>query len=126
MSRKGGRDGRDEGMARAEAAANPAWAAGMWKCIQDVARQQAELSADDVFALARKRRVGATHDNRAFGPLMKRAEREGYVEITPRFTNSDRTSKHLNPIRIWKSLVFGGKPLVSLRVRTARKVLGVR
>lgn len=125
MSKAGGRDGRDEGMARADAAANRLWKIGMWQCIVDVANKQAELTADDVFRLAAKRKVRATHENRAFGPLMKRAEREGYIEITQRFTNSERTSKHLNPIRVWRSLVHDGQPLVSQTLRAARAKFGL-
>lgn len=120
MSKQGGRIERDVGMARAARAADPVWWDGMWKCLQIVARRQAELTADDVFALAKKCRVKATHENRAFGPLMLRAESVGYVEITPRFKSSNRTSKHLNPIRVWKSLVHGGQPLISKKLRKQR------
>lgn len=123
MSKEGGRRGRDDGMSRAIAAANPVWVKGMRKCIRIVAHRQAELSADDVFALAKKHKVEKTHENRAFGPLMKEAEREGYIEITSKFVSCERTSRHVAPLRVWKSLVHGGQPLISKHLRTQRILL---
>ena len=125
MSKRAGRAARDVGMARAKAAANPAWVEGVWECIKDIARQQAELSSDDIFRLADERGVEATHENRALGPLMKQAEREGYIEATQKFIDSERTSKHLSPIRVWRSLVHGGQPLVGQVLRAARAKFGL-
>jgi hypothetical protein len=125
MSKRDGRRGRDEGMARAAAAANPAWVAGVWECIKDIARQQPELSSDDIFRLADERKVEATHENRALGPLMKQAEKEGYIEATQKFIDSERTSKHLSPIRVWRSLVHDGQPLVSKKIRAMRAMFGI-
>lgn len=99
---------RDEGMGRANRAANPAWKACMYECIVVVARRKPFFTSDDVEA--RRVRIGGptTHENRAFGPLMMQAQREGICLPTDRFENSRRAMEHARPLRVWQSLVYRG------------------
>lgn len=97
---------RDRGMGRAYRAANPAWKAFMYECIVVVARRKQYFTTDDVET--RRVRIGGptTHENRALGPLMRQAHRDGICYPTERFEPSRRAMEHARPLRVWQSLVF--------------------
>lgn len=106
MSYAGGRAGRDQGMARVDAAANEAWKRASVIALVESAIALRELTSDDV-----KDRTPSTvwtHDERGLGPIMVTAARDGWIEKTERFVPSRYTSRHVAPIRVWKSLLFRG------------------
>jgi hypothetical protein len=47
-----------------------------------------------------------THDNRALGPIFKKAAKDGLIEKTNTTTKSNRCSRHCGDVRVWRSLVF--------------------
>ena len=50
----------------------------------------------------------ATHDNRAMGPAIKKAQSLGWIKPTDSFRTSARPHCHGNPRRIWRSLIYKG------------------
>ena len=80
----------------------------MYECIVVVARRKPFFTSDDVEL--RRARIGGptTHENRAFGPLMLQAQREGICQPTGRFEASRRRVLHASPRRVWQSLVYRG------------------
>lgn len=107
--RREARRARDEGMSCVEAGASIGWGDLMYELVLEVARSKVRFTSDDVFDLADKRGTSATHDLRAFGPVMMRAARErvcAKANIAP--IPSRRVSLHASPRAVWDSLIFEG------------------
>jgi hypothetical protein len=68
-----------------------------------------EFTTDDVWEYFGENNVGLTHDGRALGGAMKRAEGLGLIAPTDRFVSSERAACHRRPVRVWVSLVKGSK-----------------
>lgn len=100
-----GRQGRDEGMARAEGAADSEWKAAAIDAVEQLAHASAYLTSDDVWPLLFAQQLG-THEHRAMGPVMQSAKRLGLIEATAAFRPSTRAKAHAGPKRVWRSLVF--------------------
>ena len=104
---------KKDGMDRAEAHANPNWFSDMYGCVAAVCRTMELFTADDVFDYAEWKGVAwwATHDLRAFGPVMIHAARaklcrkENVAAVMSR-----RPSLHKSPIQVWRSLIYGRSP----------------
>jgi len=94
---------RDEGIHRVEAGAAHLFRETALIAVETCARRQPEVTSDDVWPL-----VGdvKTTDNRALGPVMRTAQRLGFIEPTERFTATAQPLSHRSPMRIWRSLLF--------------------
>ncbi len=93
-----------EGMARADANADPRWRHIFDGCVLAAARRLAELTADDVLEEVEKLPAApATHNLSAIGPAMKRAAKMGILGRTERLVRSLRAEKHGNLHYIWTS-----------------------
>lgn len=89
---------RDEGMARADQAADPDWKDAAWRAIVVLANSGDEFTADDVWE-----RVGfAPSEPRALGPLLVKAAKTGMIRNTGRRRNSRRPEHHAFPCAIWE------------------------
>jgi hypothetical protein len=98
--------GKREGMARVEDGADDGFSDAALVAVAQVARQQRELVSDDVW----KHLDARSHDNRALGPVMKQAQRDGLIAPTDRFVLTTQARRHRSPVRIWVSLVYGLLP----------------
>lgn len=79
-----------------------AWMAEAIGTVRLLAESQAKFTADDIWRL-----TGAPPEPRALGAVMRRAQRDGLAEATDQFVTSER--RHGAPIRVWRSLLFGGR-----------------
>jgi len=96
------REAHKDGMGRVEDHAAPEWKDHALEAVRATARSGREFTVDDVWPnLA----GGATHDLRAMGPVMKRAQRLRLIEPTGRFELARRISCHKCPRRVWRSLI---------------------
>jgi hypothetical protein len=97
---------KEDGMRRAEQHAAGQWSADMYDLVVEVAGKSAFFTSDDVFELASARGAAPTHDNRAFGPVMNRAARDGICQkANAAPVNSRRKSRHSCPLAVWMSLI---------------------
>jgi len=72
-----------------------------------LAETKYEFTTDDVWEYFGDNEINSTHDGRALGGAMKRAESLGLIIPTDRFVSSERASCHRRPVRVWESLVKG-------------------
>lgn len=104
-----GKDGKRDGMGRAERHADPHW----WQCMLEagkaVAEQKPCFNADDLLMWMRRHHPNAsTHELRATGPLMAAIARLGYCIPTEDFVPSRQKLCHATPRRVWWSLIYRG------------------
>lgn len=93
---------RNDAMARVESNANAEWKAFMLDLVKDFAADHDEFTADQIYdQYDMMDDAPATHEPRAFGPVMMRAEKSGYIKKTNRFKPSLRS--HATPRRVWAS-----------------------
>lgn len=103
------KNSRDEAMGRADEHANAEWKENMRVCILDTASCKQIVTSDDISFLAQERKQwNGTHELRALGPLMKTAERNGWIRNTGRTVPSVRKNVNRNYITVWESLIFKG------------------
>lgn len=93
---------RERAIDAAGRAADEAWRHAALQAVQDVAQRQSEFTADDVFELLAGMPV-QTHEARAFGAVIRLAQRLEWCEPTRRYVNSRRVSRHRAPIQVWVS-----------------------
>jgi hypothetical protein len=100
----------DDAIERSEAHADPDWKEAAFDAVRRCAQALPVLIVDDVW----KHMTGNvdTHDNRALGPVMLRAKREGLIESTGTFRHS-YLRNHGTPRPLWKSLIFSSGQTVS-------------
>jgi hypothetical protein len=103
-----GDDGKHEGMARAERAANPVWTRAAMEATLEAAKILPKLTTDDVLLMIDP--SVSTHEMRALGPVMQNAAREGWIEKaqTLPVNCATRPSNHSRPLQVWRSLVYRG------------------
>jgi hypothetical protein len=102
-----GEAGKNAGIARAARAANPEWVVFMEAALIEVARRQPFFFTDDVERIRVTRGGPSTHENRAMGAIMQRAQRNGMCEQTPTFVPTHRAVGHYGPRRVWRSRIYG-------------------
>lgn len=73
--------------------------------VEALARQQAALSCDDVWARLTREAAPAPRDHRALGPVMRIARGRGWIAPTTEFQLTAQPQRHRAPVRIWRSLV---------------------
>ena len=101
---------REQGIAQAEGGAP---AVALWEAVAVVrllALRHRTLTTDDVWK--RLEAIGALTlpEPRALGAVMRRAQRQGYVEPTEEWRLSVRPACHRRPLRIWRSLLWDTVP----------------
>ena len=105
---EGGAVDRDAAIAQADEVADPAWKAFMYAGIVEVARKKPFFITDDVERLRIVRQGPRTHENRALGPLMLQAARQGVCLPTDDWVQSAQRVNHRRWMRVWYSLVYEG------------------
>jgi hypothetical protein len=94
---------RDEALQGVARHASPGFSDAAFEAVRRVAKLFAEFTTDEAIAALGK--SASTHDGRAWGAVMVRAQKQGLIAPTDRFRNTNRVSRHHAPIRIWKSLI---------------------
>jgi hypothetical protein len=97
---------RDASMDLIEGNTSKAWRDAMMGLTEEVAKIREYFTSDHVFYLASKRKMPFIHDRRAFGPIIKAAQRDGICQPTERFIPCRRKTRHAAPLRVWRSLIF--------------------
>lgn len=93
---------KDEAIARVEAHANEEWLEQARWAIHLVAASRPSFTSQEVWPHI----PGETHDKRAMGAAMRAAEREGIIEPTLTWQQSDSIVNHRRPQRVWRSLLW--------------------
>ncbi len=93
---------KTEAMERVEHNACTEWKDAALKFVQHRARHCASITANDVFADLEQLGIH-THENRALGPIFRRAAQMGWIVKTDRTVPSTRKSRHCGDVRVWSS-----------------------
>lgn len=100
-----------DGMAKADANADPKWRHIFDACVLAAAKKKPEITSDDVLTeIEALPSHPETHNLSAIGPAMNRAWKMGVIHPTTRTVRSKRAGKNGNLHVIWKSNYFGGNP----------------
>lgn len=98
---------RDEGIAKADAAAKEDWKASAIAAVYVAAQTHDRFTTTAVWALlAKDASITPTREPRAMGAIMRKAQKNGWIEPTDKFLNTNRASRHRAPVRIWRSLLY--------------------
>jgi hypothetical protein len=99
-----GRQLRDEAIQRVDEHAAPAWKDVAYAAVAHLSSVLPEFTTDEVwYAIANSDDV-TTHELRAMGAVMRRAQRAGLIEPTDRYMASTRAVCHSAPKRIWRAV----------------------
>jgi hypothetical protein len=85
--------------------ADERWKKAADYAVMQLALRKPEVTADDVWDVLDGLNVD-THENRAMGPVMRRAAKDGIIERTERTTKTRRPTRHKGDVRVWKSRIF--------------------
>jgi len=96
---------RDAGIQEADSHAHAVWKSYAMKAVEILALHRPEFTSDAVVRALDAMLVPPTHEMRALGGIMQRAQRQGWIEPTDRFEFSERVSRHHAPLRVWRSLI---------------------
>jgi len=96
---------KDEAIGRVEKNAHQEWLSAARTVVRDLARRQQYFTADDFWIEIDKLDV-QTHDNRAFGAVMREMARERLVTSTGRYVKTQRARRHSSPIAVWRSNTY--------------------
>ena len=99
-----GQAARDAAMAQIHDNTKVAWKEAALDAIHQTARLHSEFIVDDVWDYLETDEE--IEDKRAIGPLMRVAQREGWIEPSGKFKPSRVVSHHATPRRIWKSRIL--------------------
>lgn len=91
---------RDIALVRVEQAAPDEWKQRAWEWLKGYLEDHAEFFPDDVWAAG----LEAPPERRAFGPLVQRAARDGWIVKTDR--TRPRTLGHATPAAVWRSTLY--------------------
>lgn len=91
-----------EGAERAAVAADPEWLEQARRAVRATAEARAEFTSDDVWEVGQLPR---TRENRALGPVITWAARQGLIVDTGRVERTRQAKSHGSPARVWRSLV---------------------
>jgi hypothetical protein len=104
---------REKAIKKADVHANDEWKDAMANVVYYVATIMREFTSDDVRQETAKRMKAdpdfpVTHNLSALGPVMRRAEADGWIVGTTNFIPSRVVTRHSAPIKIWRSLIYKG------------------
>lgn len=91
----------DEAVERAGAHADADWMAAALGAVAACARRTSHFTTDDVYAYLTD---ASTHEPRAMGAVMRKAQAAGICQATDQYRPSSRPAAHQNPKRVWQSL----------------------
>jgi len=94
---------RDQGIKKVEVNANQEWFDLALGFLKTECMITFYPTTDDVWWWLELIGKHKTHDNRAMGAVMRKAQAEGWIEPTDRVIKSTRPVCHSRPIRVWKS-----------------------
>lgn len=94
------------GMALVDAGASDAFRESALIALETVARRQPYLVSDDVWEMLALHAGEGTKDHRALGPVMRAAQRRGWIEPTDSFQLTAQPLRHRSPVRVWRSLLW--------------------
>ncbi len=117
FDRDAARAGKNDGMDRAERAANPEWWRFMWAALIETAQRKPFLFTDDLEQIRLSRGGPETHENRAIGPLMREAVKQGVCEPTDHWVASSQRQNHGRFMRVWYSLLYQGPAVKRPKMR---------
>ncbi len=93
-----GDDLKAQGMAEAEAHADPSWRIQAWNAILVIVGRGEPFTTDDVWEMLDT----STHEPRALGSLLVRARSQGLIRGTGEWRNSRRPEAHSRPCAVWE------------------------
>lgn len=104
---------REKAIKKADVNANNEWKDAMASVVYYVATVMREFTSDDVRQETARRMKAdpdfpETHNLSALGPVMRRAEKSGWIVGTMNFTPARVVTRHSAPIKIWRSLIYKG------------------
>jgi hypothetical protein len=99
------KDARDEAVERVWRHASTEWKVKAWAILLLVASRLETFTANDLWEAG----LPEARDNRALGPLLLQAVREGYIEPTNETRKSTRIVAHQRPMAVWRSLIWRRK-----------------
>lgn len=92
---------RDAAINQVEENADLGWFNEALLSVEVTAWVEKEFTTDEVWE--RMTKTDQTHDNRAMGAVMRKAQSKGWIEPTDRVVKSNRAVCHSRPIRVWRS-----------------------
>lgn len=95
---------RDEAIHRVEEATPDEWKDHALSVVHELCLAQTEFTADDVWNNVSFKPA----NQKALGPVMRKARRLKYCEATNAVLNTTRASRNLGLIRVWHSLIHRG------------------
>lgn len=101
MDRTASAQGKADGMTAVAEHATTAFASAALTTTWYVALARDEFTSDDIWRALPE--DVTTHDYRALGPVLRTAQRRGWIVPTDRFQLTEQRSRHRAPIRIWRS-----------------------
>ena len=107
---------KKEAMDQAEINASLAWKAAAMAAIRDLAENNQEFVADDVWGRLNRKDAPTPHEKRALGPMMRNACISGFISPTGRHQQSRQPLNHQRPVAVWESQLYR-----STSVPTAKK-----
>lgn len=99
----GGRQARDAAIQQVDEHADDAWKEDAYAAVAWLTERSDEFTTDDVWAQLNLHAF-ETHERRAMGAIMRRAQREGLIEPTARYQQSTRAVCHCAPKRVWRTV----------------------
>jgi membrane protein involved in colicin uptake len=91
----------DKAVARVGQAANQAWKDACYEAIKEACRRWDTFTSEDVNDILDELEVH-THEPRAMGAMMRKAQADGYCQPTSEFVPSHRTTSNSYTKRVWK------------------------
>lgn len=95
----------DEAVDRGYEHAHELWKEYAIDCVEQVCLSKEEFTMDEVRDLVRNC-PHKTHDLRAMGGIIKKAQKMKWCESTGEIRHSKNVIAHGTPIHVWKSLIF--------------------
>jgi|TARA_Y100000296_G_C5131502_1_gene235806 hypothetical protein len=93
---------KKKGMDRVEDGAHESWKMQAMEAIWRCAKKHHLFFVDDVWGFLDEK----TYDNRAMGPMMRKASSLKWIAPTREFKPSASPKSHGNPRRVWESLII--------------------
>jgi len=94
---------RDKAIDQVEDNADEQWFTEAMEGVRWLAQQSTLFTTDDVWEYLAGIPEVKTHDHRAMGAVMQKAQKLGWISPTERYWQSKRPVAHARPIRVWKS-----------------------
>ena len=95
---------RDLAIKQVEENGNQQWFTEAMEGVRWLAEQETLFTTDDVWEyLTNSVPEAKTHDHRAMGAVMRKAQSRGWIIPTDRYWQSKRAVAHARPLRVWKS-----------------------